>query len=456
VLRFLLPINEREIDNDYYQDARVLARNDRVAELEVIHYPLNTVREGIVANPNWREDSRAMGEYVKPGLTTNWDAEMRDQLLKDLAADGIQVDKLTDREAVQRVSAWLLKRVKSGRYFNIFHVHFPDGKVAVYPGQEDSVGDRGDPKWALEQQWDHELFGRQMYLNRACGTCTSTAILMTTVLKAVGIPTRMILCTPMVDGSGGDNVDLVRKGLAHHAVRESIVPALNRLKNSNASHTFCEVYVGKRWRRLNFNVLGQNTLDPNLFGLLTHVNTFKDLADANLAATWGARKPDEIFRYANAYTAVEVSDLFGMHSRIPNPPVIPEKPLANLVVSKAYWLETKDLPSCIDPAKFKKDGSGHLFLHIEKPVGEKPEQYQAFYEAATKSFLLTSPGNPDVRAAAERGYWLNSDLDYREFYVRVPPDEMKKLRSSRTAWRTDYKRWGMASRHRGPSPLVSR
>ena len=136
VIRVMLPINEREIVNDDYQDARVLARNDRYAELEVIHYPLNTVKAGIRANPNWKDDVRALHEYVQPGLSTNWDEEMREQLLKDLAADGIHVDKLNDREVVQQVSAWLLKRVKSGRYFNIFHVHFPDGKARPYPGQE--------------------------------------------------------------------------------------------------------------------------------------------------------------------------------------------------------------------------------------------------------------------------------------------------------------------------------
>jgi hypothetical protein len=429
VIRVMPPINEREITNDDYQDARVLARTDRYIELEVIHYPLNTVRAGITANKNWRQEYAAMRDHLKPGLTTNWNDEMRQQLFQDLAADGIHVDQLTDKETVQRVSTWLLKRVKSGQYFNIFHVHFPNGKLAVYPGQENSVGDRGDPEWTLEQQWDHELFGRQMYQNRACGTCTSTAILLTTVLRALGIPTRTIICIPVVDGSGGDNIDLAHKGLTHHGVRATVLPALERLRNANASHTFCEVYVGNRWRRLNFNSLGQNILDPNLFGLITHVHTFHDIAEANLAATWGARKPDNVFRYANAYTALELSDLFGAHSRVPNPEIDPDRPLTTLVISKVYWLEAKDLPSCIDPVKFKQDGSGHLFLHAERPsTGDRAEDYKAFYDKATKPFVMTAQGHSDVRAAAERGYWLNSDQDFREFYVRIPPEEMKKLK----------------------------
>jgi len=450
VLRVLLPVNEKEITNHDYQDARILARTNRYVDLEVIHYPLNTVRTAIVANPKWRETDGSVREYLKPGLTTNWNDEMREALLSDLAADGIHIDKLTDRQVVERVSAWLLKRVKSGTYFNIFHVHFPDGKPTPYPGQENSVGDRGDPRWTLEQQWDHELFGRQMYENRACGTCTSTAILMTTVLRAVGIPTRMILCTPIVDASGGDNLDLVVKGMTHHAMRETLVAALKPLKNSNASHTFCEVFVGNRWRRLNSSVLGQNILDSNLFGLLTHVNTFHDFADARLAATWGARKPDGVSKYANSYTAREVSDLFGAHSRLANPPVDPRRPISELVITRAYWLETEDLPECIDRNKFRQDGSGHLFLHAEvPPFGEKQEHYPSFYEAVSKSFILKAPGQPDVKLAAERGYWLNSSRDHREFYLRVPPGGMKKLRKGVTYGlqavnQVDAARWTIA------------
>jgi hypothetical protein len=451
VLRVMLPVNEREIANDDYQDARVIARTDRYVDLEVIHYPFNTVNTGITANARWRDESQSMAEYLKPGLTTNWTDGMRQALLEDLAKDGIEIDRLTDRQVVERVSAWLFKRTKSGRYFNIFHVHFPEGKAKPYPGQENAVGDRGNPRWTLEQQWDHELFGKQMYENRACGTCTSSAILLTTVLRAVGIPTRIILCTPIVDASGGTNVDLVRKGLTHHAVRENVVTALQPLKNSNASHTFCEVFVGGRWRRLNYSVLGQNILDPDLFGMLTHVNTFNDLADANLAATWGARRPDQVFRYANSYTALKVYDQFGTHSQVPNPPYNAKSPMSELVISRTYWLESDDLPDCINPEKFQKDGSGHLFFHAEKPLfGGRQEHFPAFYSQASKSFVLKAEGKPEVQVNAERGFWINSGKDHREFYLRVSPAEMKKLKKG-VSYRlmprnnADTARWTIAS-----------
>jgi len=63
-----------------------------------------------------------------------------------------------------------------------------------------SERERGDPKRTVQQQFEHELLGEEMFANRTYGTCTSTAIYQTMVLRALGIPTRMILCIPLADG----------------------------------------------------------------------------------------------------------------------------------------------------------------------------------------------------------------------------------------------------------------
>ena len=431
VLRVMPPINEAAISDDY-QDARVRKKTKRYVELEVIHYPLSTAQEMIAADPDWRKNARRMADYVKPGITTNWDARMRRHLLEALAKDGIDPHALTDKQVVEKVSDWILRRTKAHDNFNVFHVYYPDGKPTVYPGQEASVdSDKTNPDWTVQEQFEHEILGRQMYYNQARGTCTSTAVLMTTVMRAVGIPTRMIICTPMVDGSGGDNIELVRKGLTHHVVRRVILHALERLEGANASHTFNEVFVGDRWRRLNYSKLGQGILDRNLFGLITHVHTFNDLSDANLAPTWGAREPDDVFRYANAYTALEVSDLFGRHSEIPNPPLTQEAGLVRLTISKVRWLQAGDLPKNINREGFKRDGSGHLFLHADKPqFGADFDDYSAFYKAVGKEFKLVPKDHPSVRARAERGFWIDSSSNCREFYVRIEPREMKKLKAA--------------------------
>lgn len=266
-----------------------------------------------------------------------------------------------------------------------------------------------------------------MYENRARGTCTSSAVLMTTVLRAVGIPTRMVICTPLVDASNADNLELVRRGLAHHQLRALVVENLEALGQSNASHTFNEVFVGNRWRRLNYNQLDQNTLDRELFGILTHTHTFNDLSDVPLATTWGSAKRREPLGGINAYTATHVSDLFGAHAQVDNLPA--GAGLRVLTISAVRWLGDPDLPQCVVGARFDQDGSGHLFLHVaESAFGATMSQYGRFYEAVSKAFVLTSPDQPPVAARAERGFWLDTGSNCREFYLRIPANEMKKLR----------------------------
>ena len=99
-----------------------------------------------------------------------------------------------------------------------------------------------------------------MFANRTHGSCTSSAVFLTTALRALGIPTRMVLGIPMVDGNDPAQLAMVRDGIHHHRVRrDAAAGALGA--RGYANHTFNEVFVGGRWVRLNYKTLGQNILD---------------------------------------------------------------------------------------------------------------------------------------------------------------------------------------------------
>jgi hypothetical protein len=288
VIKVMEPVNV-DCLNDDYQDARVLARHDNYVELEVIHYPLNTVADAIMGNPNWGRDSRALKQYLEPGITTNWDESMQRELLAALKADGIDPDRLDDKELVSQLTRWLMKNSKYTNMFCTHYIDYAEGKPAVYPGlQAKFESDKGDPSWTVQEQLERELFGRTMFANRSHGTCTSTAVFLTTALRAVGIPTRMVMALPLVDATDPAQVAMVRDNLHHHGVKRAVLLGIAGVKGY-ANHTFNEVHVGGRWVRLNYSKLGQNILDAQTFGLLTHVNTFNDLSKARLAATWGKR-----------------------------------------------------------------------------------------------------------------------------------------------------------------------
>lgn len=327
ILQYMPPFDEDAL-NDDFQDARVLQKQDDYIELEVIHYPFATAHKSIKENPNWRKDYACMTEYLKPGITTNWDAKMRQDLLAELKADGIEIDKLSDKQAVEKVSSWLMAKSRSlDRVFTTYYVHFPGGRPRIYPGLEDAFErefkrDRENYDWTVDQHFDHELLGKGMFYNKTHGSCTSFAVYLTTVLRAIGIPTRMIIVIPAVDPSDGQQLSLVRR-ITHNQVRETMLAGLRRSAQGFTAHTFNEVYVGNHWHRLNYNKLGQPILDRRLFGLHTHLYTFNDLSEANLAPTWGWRyakhERSAAFKHSNPYTAVTLSDLSDCHGDILNP-----------------------------------------------------------------------------------------------------------------------------------------
>jgi hypothetical protein len=430
ILQFMPPFDDAAL-NDDFQDARVLEKRDDYIELEVIHYPFAKPNESIKENPNWQHDYAQMTQYLEAGVTTNWDAKMKKDLLAELKADGIIVEKLTDKQVVEQVSSWLMKKSKYlDKVFTTYYFHYPNGKPSVYPGLEDAFErefnrDKENYDWAIGRHHEYELLGRSMFYNKTHGSCTSFAVYLTTVLRAVGIPTRMIIVIPCVDPSDNEQLNLIRERITHHKVRKAILSGIGKPGQSFTAHTFNEVYVGNRWYRLNYNKLGQPILDRNLYGLTTHLYTFNDLSESNLAPTWGRRygtsEKTAIFKYSNPYSAIGLSDLFGCHSNIPNP-VVPIKEHKKLTISKAYWFHSKERPGWIPSEAVPRDHDGHILFHINEWFeGEGINQYKSFYNKVDKRFILKSKDHPHVRANAERGYWR------QEFYARIPQKEHMKM-----------------------------
>jgi hypothetical protein len=428
VIRVMPPYNLKAITDDY-QDVRVRKETKEFAELEVVVYPFNTNAAAIKGNPNWKTDYAGMTEYLAPGVTTNWDGAMREDLLRELARAGIDPDTLTDKEVVEQVSRWLFQHSRHRNMFCTFYVGFRDGKPEVLPGTEAAFErDKGDPKWTVQEQLDHELFGKAMFARKTYGTCTSTAVYQTTVLRALGVPTRMILCVPLADGSDPAQVELVEKGLTHHRVCGEAAAGVRAGGSSFSSHTFCEVFVGGRWRRLNYTTLGQNVLERGYLGLMVKVHTFNDLSEATLAATWGTRYAkglrDDVFKHSNPYRLLEVSDHFGKYARVPNPE------LKQVTITRAYWQDAKDAPAEIRDLKWGREpGSGRLFVHGEEWLEDAGDyaQYKLFMRRADRNFLLRAKDQPDVSCQVSMNFYTQRPRNLCELEVVIPPAEYAKM-----------------------------
>jgi len=324
VMQFAKPFDVADMTDDY-QDARLIAQDEDSATVEITYYPLNTNRDGIGENPNWKRDYARMTKYLAPTPTENWDEKMRSDLLAELRRDGIDPYTLTDLQVVKQVSRWLKRRSRFTQAFGIWFVHYPEGKPDVLPLLREAFDkQKPTPGTTDQEMFDQEVLGRSMFYGRVHGSCTSYAVYLATALRALGIPSRSVFFVPPADGNDREQKELLLSAIHHSAVRATIQRGLPH--GGFANHLFNEAFVGNRWVRVNYDVVGQNTLDDSYLGLMTHILTTDSLSHMPMAETWGRRYAlypavGPKLSSQNPYRLLKVSDHFGAHANIANPGV---------------------------------------------------------------------------------------------------------------------------------------
>ncbi len=209
--------------NDDYQDVRVLAEDKDSYTLEVTYYPLNTNRDAIGENADWKHYDAGTAEYLTPTPTANWDAQMRTDLLDQLRQDGIDPDTLTDKQLVTKVSNWAMRRARYNPAFGVWYVTYPNGVPTVAPGLRSAFdAQKPDKNMTDEEMFAREVLGKGMFYNKTHGSCTSASTYLTTNFRALGIPTRIVVCIPPVDGNVSTQVNKFLTAIHHHGVRAAL------------------------------------------------------------------------------------------------------------------------------------------------------------------------------------------------------------------------------------------
>lgn len=398
--------------NDDYQDARLLDETSEHAELEVIHYPFNSVASAIVPDSGWRKPDRNVKPWLKPGFTSDWTPKLRKDLLEALEADDIHIDKLDDKQVVEQVSAWLMDHAKYFDGFSSFITAFDEQGRPFIPDELSERAERGvsETQLSLEEQWEREISASGMFEQGIRGSCTSSAIYISGCLRAIGIPTRTVLCIPLIDASDPKELALAEDRLSHPKVRRIVLESAKSSPLSWTSHTFNEVFVGGRWRRLNYSKLGQNILDSHFLGLMTHVGTFDDWADARMPETVGRRQSlgirHDLFGGSNPYSTISLRDEFGPHCTMERP----ETQGTRLTVSAVHWTDAPELPKDIVEG-CKRSGRFGLIAVIEDLSSSKA--FTSFLDKADTRVFLEAEEVPRLGVHFERGCsWFKNGTVY--------------------------------------------
>jgi len=429
VIQVVEPVNPADM-NDDFQEARVLSRDKNSCTVEVTYYPL--YQPAIGENPNWRKDDAGMTEYLKPMPAENWDGAMQQELIAELHQAGIDPEHLTDKQLVEQVSRWAMGRAHSTDAFAIWCIYFPDGKPAVYPPLRKAFDrEKRDPTWTDQQMFDQEALGRSMFFNKVHGSCTSSAVYLATIFRALGIPSRIVLCIPPFDLNDDVQAQMFYDNIHHNQARETVRAALDGTSGFE-NHLFNEVYVGHHWVRLNYSRLGQPILDAHYFGLLTHIYTCSDLSQVPLAQTWGMR----FFKYpadqpklssVNPYRLISVHDHFGANAHPDNPPV-PVAELRTVTIIGLYRPDSPEVPKWAADYFITTPRNGTDFLIACKEwLPGVDNQMRVFQKHAGHEFLLTAPQHPDVRVRLSGLDQSAGDGSFQAYGAQVIAEDRVKL-----------------------------
>ena len=434
VMRIAKPFNLADMTDDY-QDARLISEDQDSATIEFVYYPFNTNKEAIGEDPDWKRDYAGMTQYLHPTATENWDEKMRSDLITELRNDGIDPDKLTDKQLVMQVSRWLMRRNHSTNTFAVWYVYYPFGKPEVFPSLRTKFDrEKSSPDMSDQALFDSEVLGRSMFYNRTRGTCTSSAVLTATVMRALGIPTRIVFFVPAADGNDPQQRKMLLENIHDNAIRSSVLHGLPPTLGIFSDHLYNEVFVGKRWVRLNYDVLGQNIADDTYLGLMTHILTIDSLSHVPMAETWGSRYADYSdsrpqLSSINPYQMLSISDHFGKYSHIDNPEVAGE--LQKVTVIEAYWRDAlpTSLPPRLAQGVAKDPGRSDFYIGIQEFIRNFPGQQREFESHAGHHFTLTASGHPEIRATLSGMKLSSADgpRTYCLFGVRINADDRKLM-----------------------------
>ena len=385
---------------DPYQDVKVLSDDGTCLTLSITYFPLND-RVRALRTRTYATTPGDLDRYLRPTATCNWNAGMRAQLINDLKRQGIDPSKLKPAELVSRVAAWAFQTSK----FDSNTDAMPSDWFVAFQGSRPQVSastremfqqSKSDPHWTDQDVFEHQLLGRQMFESRSHGACTSSSIYLATILRALGVPTRILYFIPPCDANDPKQIKTLGAAISRRVTRQTILDGV-QVATGFANHMFDEVWLDGRWQRLNYTTLGQETVDKYYLGLMTHIDTCADISETHLAETWGLRTaqwPNVPAKLSsiNPYQLIAAGDHWGNNA--PHDDPAPDE-LNQATVIGVLWPGTASYRQLIP------DGSQgpktDLLLTIKEWIANRNYvQLREFIAQADPHFVLRSSGHPDI------------------------------------------------------------
>jgi hypothetical protein len=243
---------------------------------------------------------------------------------------------------------------------------------------------------------------------------------------------------PPADPKDDAQVDALLRTIRLNATtRDALASAYEHMRGSFSDHLFNEVFVGGRWARLNYDVLGQNIVDAHYLGLMTHVATFRDVSEMDLPHRWGRRfglgeNDAPILSSSNPYMLIHSQgEHVGRFAHLDETPAAsgaaaPPAAPAELTTVTIMEVMPPDAPSV--PAFARGKAPSDVLIRIAEWLpAQDYHQMRAFEARAGHTFVLKLPKHPDVRLELDHQKFSSGDGTFQVFGARIVAEDRPKV-----------------------------
>ena len=273
--------------NDLYQDARPAAGKasfEDAVVVEVLVFPFAEPRVNAQQYP-YKSIPNELQKYVQRTLSMNFSPEMQEEV------KGIVEEAATDIEAVQKILDWIANETRLANTLPEFaYFHIKDNKIVWH----NPLGSPAENKRLLKTNF----FADSMFKKKVHGTCSSTAILRGAMLRAAGLPTRIIQTLPLINRYEGDPEPLADRMRRRIMARGYEWGA----GGGGANHMYNEVYLNHHWIRVDSVVNTGPFVGDKLFVKVYSAADFNNL--------YSPRLPEDAWNENREFRTLDVSDAF--------------------------------------------------------------------------------------------------------------------------------------------------
>jgi len=285
---FIPPPYDVEMMNDHFQDVVALSEEGGGLTYEVTFYPdaYHIIEE--IPIDETSESYGGLEHYLVSTPLMNFDDEMSRETYKLFASK----EGTTDLDVIKNMYKWTNKNVRTMP--NASGVgDFSEPFLDLFITEDDQITFLYTPiKFTPQEsytEWDltHLVLGKECFYNKTHGSCGSTANFHSTILRSVGIPTKITLRVPIANPNFDD-----QKALLDNL--SSFTRSLLTI-DMYGVHFLVEAYIGNRWIRVNNYEYEDNV---ELMGSFIKVISFASWRDVGFANSWGYWPPYDLIEIA--------------------------------------------------------------------------------------------------------------------------------------------------------------